>query len=171
MKNIHPCHPWQVKKIYAIANAMGLVNPRDAPDELHLLVQAITGRESVKTLGYSEANKVIAELERLQGSTPVKPKNHPERPGGPTEGQQRKVWALMYELKRLDQEPVDTPLGDRLCGVIKKELKVDSIPEKPFAWLNQELANKLIEILKAYIRNAKKKAGDADGLPGQDHTG
>lgn len=168
MKNIHP---WQVKKIYAIANAMGLVNPRDAPDELHLLVQAITGRESVKALTYSEANKVIAELDRLQGGPPLKPKTHAEIPGGPTDGQQRKVWALMYKLQRFDRTPIETPLGDRLCGIIKKELKINSVPEKPFVWLNQELANKLIEILKAYIRNAKKKAGDADGLPGQDHTG
>ena len=168
MKNIHP---WQVKKIYAIANAMGLVNPRDAPDELHLLVQAITGRESVKTLGYSEANKVIAELERLQGDPPPKPKPHTEIPGGPTDGQQRKVWALMYQLERLDREPVETPLGERLCGVIKKELKVDASPEKPFAWLSQKSANKLIEVLKAYVRNAEKKAGDAGGLPGKDHTG
>lgn len=168
MKNINP---WQIRKIYSIANAMGLVNPRDAPDELHLLVQAITGRESVKTLTYSEANKVIAELDRLQGSPLLKPKTHAEIPGGPTDGQQRKVWALMYQLKRFDRKPIETPLGDRLCGIIKKELKVNSIPEKPFVWLNQKLANKLIEVLKAYVRNAKKKAGDADGLPGQDHTG
>ena len=168
MKNIHP---WQVKKIYAIANAMGLVNPRDAPDELHLLVQAITGRESVKTLGYSEANKVIAELERLQGSTPVKPKNHPERPGSPTDGQQRKTWALMYQLRQFDREPIDTPLGERLCGVIRKELQVDAVTEKPFAWLTQKSANKLIEVLKIYIKNAKKKAGDADGAAQTDHTG
>lgn len=168
MKNIHP---WQVKKIYAIANAMGLVNPRDAPDELHLLVQAITGRESVKALTYSEANKVIAELDRLQGGPPLKPKSHAEIPGGPTEGQQRKVWALMYQLKKLDQERIDTPLGERLCGVIRKELQVDAAPEKPFAWLSQKSTNKLIEVLKAYIRNSQRKAGDADGLPGQDHTG
>lgn len=167
MKNIHP---WQVKKIYAIANAMGLVNPRDAPDELHLLVQAITGRESVKTLTYSEANKVIAELDRLQGGPPLKPKTHAEIPGGPTEGQQRKVWALMYQLKKLDQERIDTPLGERLCGVIRKELQVDAAPKKPFAWLSQKSANKLIEVLKAYIRNSQRKAGDADGAAQTDHT-
>ena len=167
MKNIHP---WQIKKIYAIANAMGLVNPRDAPDELHLLVQAITGRESVKTLGYNEANKVIAELERLQGN-PSKPKTHAEIPGGPTVGQQRKVWALMYQLKQLDRELVDTPLGERLCGVIRKELRVDAAPEKPFVWLTQQSTNKLIEVLKAYIRNSQRKAGDADGAAQTDHTG
>lgn len=168
MKNI--C-PWQVKKIYAIANAVGLVNPRDNPDELHLLVQAVTGRKSVKTLAYNEANKVITELERLQGGAPAKSKTRSERPGGPTDGQQRKIWALMYQLKQLDREKVDTPLGERLCGVIRKELRVDAAPEKPFVWLTQKSANRLIEVLKAYTRNAKKKAGDADGLPGQDHTG
>ena len=47
-------------------------------------------------------------------NTPL-PKTHPERPGGATDGQQRKVWALMYQLAKEDKEPSAASLGERLC--------------------------------------------------------
>ena len=48
-----------------------------------------------------------------------------------TSGQQKKIWALMYELKKRDKSPNEVPLGDRLCAVIKKELHVDAIAKNP----------------------------------------
>jgi len=98
----------QIRKIYAIGNALGIVERGNEDDDLHALVSALTGKDSVKALTYTEAQAVIADLQKRQGAAPLprhKPKTHPERPGGATDGQQRKVWALMYQLAKKDKEP------------------------------------------------------------------
>ena len=136
----------QIRKIYAIGNALGIVERGNEDDDLHALVSALTGKDSVKR----------------QGAAPLprhKPKTHPERPGGATDGQQRKVWALMYQLAKADKEPSTASLGERLCGIIRKELKVDSTPQQPFIWLDFRACNKLIEVLKGYVNNAKRGGG------------
>lgn len=95
----------QIRKIYAIGNALGIVERGNEDDDLHALVSALTGKDSVKALTYTEAQAVIADLQKRQGAAPLprhKPKTHPERPGGATDGQQRKVWALMYQLAKED---------------------------------------------------------------------
>ncbi len=87
----------QIRKIYAIGNALGIVERGNDDDNLHVLVASLTGKDSVKALTYAEAQVVITDLQRRQGAVPLprhKPKTHTERPGGATEGQQRKVWAL-----------------------------------------------------------------------------
>lgn len=130
----------QIRKIYAIGNALGIVERGNEDDDLHALVSALTGKDSVKSLTYTEAQAVIADLQKRQGAAPLprhKPKTHPERPGGATDGQQRKVWALMYQLAKADKEPSTASLGERLCGIIRKELKVDSTPQQPFIWLDK----------------------------------
>lgn len=158
-----PIAPYQIKKIYAIGNALGIVERDNDQDNLHLLVEAMTGKESVKALAYSEANGVIAELQRRQGGyVPPQSKRktvHPEVAGGATEGQQRKAWQLMYELQKLDVVPSSASLGERLSGIIKKELRVDATPQRPFSWLDFKTTNKLIEILKKYISSAKRRSG------------
>ena len=159
--------PWQIRKIHTIGGVLGLKS-QDIPDELHLLIRKITGKQSTKKLTFYEAEKVISELERLQGGASTKYKSHP---GGPTNGQQRKVWALMYQLKQLDTEPNDTPIELRLCGAIREILKIDVSPVAPFAWMDQRSVNRLIEMLKRYVRSAQKKTRDADGLHRSDHTG
>ena len=143
----------QIRKIYAIGNALGIVERGNEDDDLHALVSALT---------YTEAQAVIADLQKRQGAAPLprhKPKTHPERPGGATDGQQRKVWALMYQLAKADKEPSTASLGERLCGIIRKELKVDSTPQQPFIWLDFRACNKLIEVLKGYVNNAKRGGG------------
>lgn len=162
MKNIEA---FQIKKIYAIGNALGIVENGNSNDNLHVLIAGATGKDSVKGLTYMEANAIIAQLERLQ----TKPKDAPPKkasnkkydsvPGGVTAGQQKKIWALMYELKKYDKEPSTAALGDRASAIIKKELKVDSVAKNPFAWLDFSSGNKLIEILKKYISSAKKQMG------------
>ena len=95
----------QIRKIYAIGNALGIVERGNEDDDLHALVSALTGKDSVKSLTYAEAQAVITDLQKRQGAAPLprhKPKTHPERPGGATDGQQRKVWALMYQLAKAD---------------------------------------------------------------------
>lgn len=153
----------QIRKIYAIGNALGIVERGNEDDNLHSLVAALTGKTSVKSLTYSEAQAVIADLQRRQGrSTPPRQRKaaaHEERPGGATEGQQRKVWALMYQLEKKDTVPSTASLGERLCGIIRKELKVDAQPSRPFAWLDFRTCNRLIEVLKKYVANVKGSTG------------
>ncbi len=155
---------FQIRKIYAIGNALGINGAGAGEDELHALVGGVTGKDSIKSLTYREACAVIARLEQLQGraASPKKygkPKEHESRPGGATCGQQRKIWALMYELKKYDEIPNDVQLGDRLCAVIKKELGADATARNPFAWITFEQGNHLIEILKRYVASARKRGG------------
>lgn len=145
------CSTYQIRKIYAIGQALGIVN-RGGEDALHDLVYGVTGKSSVKELSYSEACKVIGELEARQGTPPPRPKktNHRKRkPGGVSEGQERKVWALMYRLAAAS--PSTVAVGDRLRAAIKKEAGVDAFADDPFAWLDYKSCNKLIEALKGYI--------------------
>ncbi len=85
----------QIRKIYAIGSALGIVERGNAGDSLHDLVASITGKSSVKALTYAEAQTVIRDLEKRQGGAPPprrRPKEHAERPGGATATQQRKAW-------------------------------------------------------------------------------
>lgn len=163
--------PYQMKKIYAIANALG-IKGSGHDDELHMLVAGVTGKDSIKSLTYQEAGAVMKRLEELQGAAaPPKaenrrPKEHASRPGGVTSGQQRKIWALMYELKKYDAVPNDVSLGDRLCKILKKEMHVDAVARTPFVWLTYTQGNTLIEILKGYVASAQRKGGAGNGTEG-----
>ncbi len=152
----------QIKKIYAIGNALGIVGRGNEDDDLHAMVAAMTGKASIKALTYREAEDVIAHLQHQQGdAAPRKSKRqHPERAGGMTSGQQKKAWALMYQLQSYDQASNATPLGERLCAIIKKEMGIDAGTQNPFIWMDFKAGNKLLEVLKGYVSTAKKKAGD-----------
>ena len=78
-----------------------------------------------------------------------------------SEGQRRKIWALMYQLQAAS--PSKAQIGDRLCAIIKKELGIDAVPKNPFAWIDYKGGNKLVEVLKGYVKTAEKARGDADG--------
>ena len=134
---------FQMKKIYAIGHALGITG-NGSEDELHILVSGVTGKDSIKELSYQEAMAVIKRLEDLQGGTAApkpssrKPKEHSQRPGGVTSGQQKKIWALMYELKKSDKNP--------------------------FAWLTFSQGNTLIEVLKGYLKSLERKEEASDGI-------
>lgn len=149
---------YQIRKIYAIGGALGM-RGADRQDALHDLVNSMTGKASVKELTYAEACRVIGELEARQGTPPPRKGGRPLRktvPGRVSEGQQRKIWALMYQLA--EASPSTAQLGDRLCTIIKKELGVEAFPRDPFAWVDYKGGNKLIETLKGYVKTASKKA-------------
>lgn len=152
----------QIKSIYALGAGLHIVG-RGHDDELHALVDGLTGKESVASLDRDEAQRVIAELmRRMRGTPPVppvrkKPRRYEEAPGGITTDQQRKVWALMYELKKFDRSPVDVSLGDRLCGIIRRQFGMDCSPKKPMQFLDQAAGGELIEFLKNYCYNAEKR--------------
>ena len=160
--NMAAANVQQIRKIYAIGQNLGIVDrTASSEDNLHQLVAAITGKDSDKALSYAEAGRVITELQRRQGKTETWRKTSASAAGGATPGQQRKVWALLYELAKYDAAPSTASLGDRLCGILKKDFKRDATPQKPFAWLDYRECNRLIEALKKYVSNARRKAGGA----------
>lgn len=100
----------------------------------------------------------IANLTEPKTVHPFKAKKREDKCiGKMSDGQTRKVWQLMYSLEKLDKKPSSAKLGDRLCGIIKKELHIDALPKYPFAWLTYQQGVKLIEILKKYIANAQRR--------------
>lgn len=150
---------WQVKAIYALGGSLQMVQRASHDDGLHELVHGITGKESVKSLTREEAACVIHELQVRMKGFPAAPKPKRKPAGssaGMTGGQQKKVWALMYQLQRLS--PSQAGLGDRLCGVIGSALGIDAKPADPFQWLDYRKGNQLIETLKGYIQSAERQA-------------
>ena len=120
----------QIKKIYAIGNALGIVERDNEEDALHSLVAAITGKGSVRALTSAEAQAVINDLQQRQGTPPPRRR---------------------------------ATLGQRLCGILKKELHIDALPKEPFAWIDFQTCNRLIEILKKYVANAGKSPPGGEG--------
>jgi hypothetical protein len=154
----------QIKSIYALGASLSMVERDNHDDALHQLVEGLTAKNSVTTLSFDEAEQVITELmSRMRGShvppaPPIsKPKKYDETPGGVTTGQQRRAWQLMYELKKFDRQPVAATLGDRLCGIIKRQFGVDASAKNPFRFLNYHQGVQLIEMLKKYCANAETR--------------
>ena len=140
---------WQKRKIYAIAGSLKFVDKNDKENDiLHMIVYNLTMKTSVKDLTFAQANLVIDYLVQQQN------KSIPEVM---SEGQKKKVFSLMYQLKELDAEPNFTPIGERLAGIIERQFKVRSTPKYLFANLSKEDGNRLIEILKNYISTAERK--------------
>lgn len=159
------------QKICALGSVLGIFESGNKNDDLHTLVYGMTGKESIKQLTDEEYKTVIKELHgRLritqQNLPPRKPyktqKYQNSGRGKMSDGQKRKVWRLMYILEGYDITPSSSDLGRRLCGIIKKELKVDSLSENPFEWLSYQQGVKLIEIIKKYCENAEKRRKECD---------
>lgn len=155
----------EIRKIYALGARLGLVENNNKNDALHALVEGITGKDSVSKLNADEYKDVMTELyTRLRLSQLEPPperrskKRYESNPGKITEGQQRKVWALMYQLAGCDTEPSTASLGERLSGIIKRQFGVDATQRQPMKWLSYKQGNQLIEIIKNYVKNAERKA-------------
>ena len=158
----------QIHNLYAIAAKMKLVESGNKDDEFHSVVYSVTGKTSVSSLTGAEFYKVRDRLIEIQGSEnqlssgKVKKKNKEEvnEIEGMTQGQTAKVWYLMYEFAKYS--PSHASVGERLKGIIKRQLKMDVDVKKPFVWLTHQQGNTLIEILKKYVANAKSKNGDIE---------
>lgn len=154
-----PIQPWQIKVMYAVSRSIGMDS-----DALHTMVMGLTEKESIKTLTEEQAACVIAELKKRQQPTaiapPAKSKNKGSitKPGGVTAEQQSKVWALIGELEKLDAVPKKGNYRIRLCGIIKKEFGMDAAANNPFHWLDMKDGIRLIDTLKRYVAQEKKKA-------------
>ena len=69
----------------------------------------------------------------------------------------------MYELEKYDDQPSSASLGERLAGIIKRELHIDASAKDPLRWLSYPQASKLIESIKRYIATAESRRRRADG--------
>ena len=148
---------WQ-KHIFALAKEAGISDTK----MLHELVGDICGKNSLKDITRQDYRQIIRELQKRSSgqSAGRKPKPKPSQVrtvGGMSEGQIRKVWRLMYDLKGFDKEENTASVGERLCGIIKRELKIDAQSKEPFVWLTYQNGSTLIERLKKYVENAEKR--------------
>ena len=66
----------------------------------------------------------------------------------------------MYDLAKLS--PSAVPVGERMAGIVRKVLQEDPCPGHPLNWVKREDGAKLIEALKRYLRNTKRKAAKHD---------
>ena len=139
-------------------------------DELHLLVNGLTGKESLKELPDSQAEIVIRELRSRTHHSSDQPaaESKPEQqsvPGMMTAEQRSLAWRLMYRLQELDEKPrfhengTSVTVGERMAGAIEKILGITAMAGRDiFKWVSFEDGSKLIEYLKRYVRSAEKRA-------------
>ena len=155
----------QIQRIYALGARLGILESGNKDDMLHAFVFRLTNKESIRSLTENEYYIVSSELTSQlkaqalsQSSHPYKAKRFEESGRGMmSDGQQRKVWRLMYQLEKLDENPSKARLGDRLCGIIRKEIHIACVAKQPFRWLTYQQGVKLIEILKNYIASAQRR--------------
>ena len=145
----------KIRKIYGLAKQAGM-SGEQGNEDLHALVNSVCGKDSLKELTNRDYAAVIKELQSRAGTSNTYKAKSKGNSKGMTEGQERKIWRLMYELQELS--PSSAALGERLCGIIKKEFKIDATSKSPLAWFSFSDASKMIEILKRYVSSAEKKA-------------
>ena len=139
----------QISKLYALAARAGLLEAGNKEDNFHQIVSGLTCKDSVKKLTEDEYKKVrgrlLQELENKNTS------------GRMNSRQIKKAWSLMYQIMEHSPSEEGKTAGERMCGAVKKILNIDADVKNPFAWISAEQGNKLIEMLKRYLRTAKKK--------------
>lgn len=131
----------QTQTLYSLAAVLGLVESGNKEDPFHMIVYRISGKTSVRE------------------QRPKKKTASPEYPGKMTAGQKAYAWRLLYDLAKLS--PSAVPVGERMAGIVRKVLQEDPCPGHPLNWVKREDGAKLIEALKRYLRNAKRKAAKA----------
>ena len=155
----------QRKTIFGLSKGLNMNT-----DELHLLVNGLTGKESLKELSYNQVEIVIRELrsrthhssDQLAAERKPRPQSVP---GMMTAEQQSLAWRLMYHLQELDEKPrfhengTSVTVGERMAGAIEKILGITAMAGRDiFKWVSFEDGSKLIEYLKRYVRSAEKRA-------------
>jgi hypothetical protein len=137
----------QIKLIWVLARQLGMES-----NELHDVVSAVTGKDSIKALLVAEGTDIIEVLIRAGGRVKKKRKPRPDLPPNVVELVTRRQTRLIKLLeRRLGWH--DNP--ERLKGFTRRIIKREGVRTK------QE-AMKVIEGLKNMARRARKK-GIADG--------
>lgn len=113
-------------------------------EELHLLVESHTGKDSIKALSSQEAQTVIRVLMGMKDSAKRSEHGRSCLKGNPaTENQRRKLYKLTQELGW------DRPV--RINGLCEKMFQVNRVE-----WLNYQQCSKLIEALKSMAQRNKR---------------
>ena len=146
---------WEIKSLYGLATKAGLVDKSADEDHLHLIVNKITGKSSIKKLTRVEYFKVHHEVKKLV----ISETEDYTQPGVSTD-QIKKAWALMYRLVELDKDRkfAGATAGTRMRGAIKKVCKVDAPLKDPFRFVDDQKMYLLIEQLKRYVESAESRA-------------
>lgn len=161
----------QIKRVYALASGLGLVESNNKNDMLHELLFSTTGKTSVSDLTDAEFKQMQSELiNRMKLSNITAPlKRKKDRPKDPdvadmmTQAQQSLAWRLIYRLQELDRDPIVKDNGitisvsDRMKGAIEKVLDITPNMKSPFKWVTFVQGEKFIEQLKRYVRSAERK--------------
>lgn len=123
-------------------------------EELHLFVQANTGKDSLKKLTDREIKAVTALLGNLKESSRREERRQEHKQGNTaTEHQRKKVYYLAAVLGWNKPE--------RINGFCKRMFKVDRVE-----WLDYQQCSKLIEILKKMGKEKEKKHGGLQNRSG-----
>ena len=145
----------EIKKLYGIAASAGLVDSSNHDnDEFHQIVYQVCGKSSVRELTQEEYRKVKS---RLREYTMLTDEN---TDGMITIRQKRKIYAQMIELSELS--PSEKSRDERLCGIVRKTLKISSFPSEPLKWVKKKEATKLIQIIGFYIETERNKREKED---------
>ncbi len=153
----------QRQTIYGMATQLGIYEKGNSNDNLHLLVNKLTGKDSIGKLDKADAAKVISELIHLKNGILPKKQEKPKKlqpkqiPGMIMPEQAKKVWYFMYRLQEFDNEPSKVSLGCRLCGIIQKHLNVSAFEKDPFRFVTFENASILIEVVKKLVKYEERK--------------
>lgn len=142
----------QIKKIYSLGAAAGLLNSSmGADDELHLWVRSVTLKEHISELTDKQADFVIAKLKEY--CMAAKETEIPDN--GISDRQKSYIFSLMYKLAKLS--PSEVPTRDRLAGIVKsvigRELSKDILKG-----VSIDEGSAIIETLKRYISTEERKA-------------
>jgi len=125
-----------LRTIWGIAKSPEL---KLSDEELHLVVQAHTGKDSLKNLNKRELGTVVRVLSGMKDSSKKSERAATKGSGNPaTENQRKKIWKLTQELGW------DKPA--RVNGLSQKMFKVSRVE-----WLNYQQCSKLIEALKKIL--------------------
>lgn len=130
-----------IKMIWGIAKSPEL---RLTDEELHILVETHTGKDSLKKLNKMELRIIVRVLAQLKESVKNADKDKVYQVGNAaTEHQRAKVYKLTQELGW------DNP--ERVNGLCRRMFKIDRVE-----WLDYNQCSNLIEALKSIISRQKE---------------
>lgn len=130
----------QIRAIWALARHLGMDS-----DQVHALVQEVTGSDSVSALNKAGAIRVIDAMKAKAGK--VRPQDRVS---------QNQAWLIEELVRQLGWS--DNP--KRLQGFMKRVVGVDHIQ-----WLTPDQSRKVVEGLKAIL---KRQGGGAHAAVGVD---
>lgn len=141
-----------IRMVWGIAKSPEL---KMTDEELHLVVQAHTGKDSIKALTARELRTVVNVLVGMKESCRREERGKKYQGGSSaTVNQRRKIYMLQKELG-WDSDP------KRLSGFCRRMFRVDRVE-----WLDYRQCSDLIEALKAMVKKQEQGAAqevDADG--------